>query len=271
MRLSVTDDSSHKVLFTMRMGRGGFIAVPIILLLVIMGGTYLLVSRTSLRQTIPGYPDIATRSAAMESVLKADSLANAIDQWSFMVNNIQRVMTGDTPLPLDSLAAASGTAQDEDALTYGAIFARNDSLLREEIRRQEQFDLSLSDSGIRQIESIHFFSPVHGVVSRQFGSSPLLHGIEVAVEPETMVYAALDGTVISAGWSDSDAYSIAIQHDNDLISIYRNNGKLFKETGDKVKAGTMIALSGTDGSGSHLILELWHKGEAIDPALYILF
>ena len=44
--------------------------------------------------------------------------------------------------------------------------------------------------------------------------------------------------------------------------------------GDKVKAGTAIALVGNTGStstGDHLHFELWHKGEAIDPTKYIKF
>ena len=50
--------------------------------------------------------------------------------------------------------------------------------------------------------------------------------------------------------------------------------KLLKKVGDKVTAGTTISLAGEAGSlstGSHLHLELWHKGEPVDPALYIKF
>ena len=46
------------------------------------------------------------------------------------------------------------------------------------------------------------------------------------------------------------------------------------KTRDKVKAGTPIALVGNTGTLStapHLHFELWHKGEAINPAQYIKF
>ena len=47
-----------------------------------------------------------------------------------------------------------------------------------------------------------------------------------------------------------------------------------KKTGDKVTAGTAIAIVGGTGStadGDHLHFELWHKGEAVDPTKYISF
>ena len=47
-----------------------------------------------------------------------------------------------------------------------------------------------------------------------------------------------------------------------------------KKTGDKVSAGTPIAIVGGTGNtadGEHLHFELWHKGEAVDPTKYINF
>ena len=89
-----------------------------------------------------------------------------------------------------------------------------------------------------------------------------------------LVKATLDGTVIYAGWSDDTGNTIQIQHEGDIISIYRHNEKLLKKSGDKVSAGTPIALVGNTGkltTGDHLHFELWHKGEAVDPTKYINF
>ena len=86
--------------------------------------------------------------------------------------------------------------------------------------------------------------------------------------------SVLDGTVISDGWSDDDGYTIRMQPEGDIISVYKHNQKLMKKTGDKVKAGTAIAIVGGTGNkadGDHLHFELWHKGEAVDPTKYISF
>ena len=80
--------------------------------------------------------------------------------------------------------------------------------------------------------------------------------------------------MIFAGWDEMTGHTIQIQHEGDIISIYRHNEKLLKKTGDKVSAGASIALVGNTGkltTGTHLHFELWHKGEAVNPAKYINF
>ena len=84
----------------------------------------------------------------------------------------------------------------------------------------------------------------------------------------------MEGTVISAYYDNETGYVIHIQHDNNLVSIYKHNAKLIKEQGEKVSAGTPIALVGNTGKLStapHLHFELWYKGEAVNPADYINF
>ena len=98
--------------------------------------------------------------------------------------------------------------------------------------------------------------------------------IDITAPTNSVVMAVLDGTVISAGWSDEDGYTIRIQHEGDIISVYKHNQKLMKKTGDKVSAGTPVAIVGGTGKmadGDHLHFELWHKGEAVDPTKYISF
>ena len=84
--------------------------------------------------------------------------------------------------------------------------------------------------------------------------------------------SVLEGTVVFDGWNDESGYTIAVQHDGDIVTVYKHNQKLLKKTGDRVSAGTSIGLVGsTVESGDHLHFELWYKGEAVDPAKYINF
>ena len=80
--------------------------------------------------------------------------------------------------------------------------------------------------------------------------------------------------MIYAGWSQDSGNTIQLQHSDDIVSIYKHNEKLLKKVGEKVKAGTSIALVGNTGdntTGTHLHFELWHKGETVDPTIYIKF
>ena len=51
-----------------------------------------------------------------------------------------------------------------------------------------------------------------------------------------------------------------------------NGSKLLKKTGESVKAGAVLGVLASSvslTSGDHLRFELWYKGKAVDPALYI--
>jgi murein DD-endopeptidase MepM/ murein hydrolase activator NlpD len=123
------------------------------------------------------------------------------------------------------------------------------------------------------IEGMHFFTPLKGVITQ--GYDPAMHPyVDIAAPEGTAVNAIADGTVIYTGWSEETGYTIQLQHDSDIISIYKHNNKLIKSIGDKVKAGTPIALVGSTGilsTGPHLHFELWYKGESIDPSNHINF
>ena len=150
---------------------------------------------------------------------------------------------------------------------------KRDSLLRENVRNEEQFGLSNSGHRNLPIEGKHFFTPLKGVISQ--GYDKVIHPfIDITAPANSVVAAVLDGTVISAGWSDDVGYTICIQHENDIVSIYKHNNKLLKSTGEKVTAGTPVALVGGTGSistGEHLHFELWYRGEPVDPTKYINF
>ena len=92
--------------------------------------------------------------------------------------------------------------------------------------------------------------------------------------PNQEVNAVLPGTVIEATWTLETGYIIQIQHENNLISVYKHNAELLKRTGSKVEAGEAIAIIGNSGelsSGLHLHFELWHNGIPINPEDYIIF
>ena len=99
-------------------------------------------------------------------------------------------------------------------------------------------------------------------------------GADIVAPQNEIVKATLDGTVIFATWTLETGHIIAIQHDNNLISVYKHNSALLKEQGSYVKAGEPIAIVGETGefqTGPHLHFELWHNGRPINPEDYIVF
>lgn len=273
-RFSIFNDTSHEELFVFR-ANGLMMLVSLALAVIfIIGSVTLLISFTPLREFIPGYPNAFTRRAIVQNAIKADSLEHTIRMWDFHLNNIQRIVSGLEPLQPENLTSAATPGDTSLKATFSQSVSKEDSLLREEVIRQEKFNLGSGNRSIEQIEGLHFFPPVKGVISNGFNIATNHPFIDIAAPANAVVSAVLDGTVVLAAWTEETGFTIQIQHQNDLISIYKHNSKLLKKSGDRVSAGMAIGLAGNTGtlsSGYHLHFELWHKGVPVDPTKYIKF
>ncbi|MBO6173266.1 MAG: M23 family metallopeptidase [Bacteroidales bacterium] len=271
-RLTLVDDDTHDKLWTRKFNKLNILVTAITSVVVLLTALWCLIAFTPLKTFIPGYPDARTKHDAIQNAIRIDSLENVITKWELYSENLRRVVEGEEPLKIDSLMAARKQTReitDKDR----AGLAMKDSLLRKEVAAEDKFDVTSGRTKTLPIEGMHFFTPLKGVVSQGYiqGLHPY---IDITAPNNSVVMAVLDGTVISAGWTDEEGYTIRIQHDGDIISVYKHNQKLMKKTGDKVSAGTPIAVvggTGTTADGDHLHFELWHKGEAVDPTKYISF
>ncbi len=270
-RLAIVDDKTHRQLLTLHFTRTSFFVAAVSFIVVLTAVIFSIIAYTPARTFIPGYPDARSKRAAIQNAITIDSLESVIYRWELYSENLRRVVEGEEPIKIDSIINANRKAETGDVDV--AELQRQDSLLRQHVKEEEQFGVS---DGIRRnlpIEGMHFFTPLKGVVSQ--GYDPAVHPyVDITAPAGSVVKATLDGTVIFAGWSDDSGHTIQIQHDGDIVSIYKHNEKLLKKVGDKVTAGAPIALVGNSGeltTGDHLHFELWHKGETVDPARYINF
>ena len=240
--------------------------------LVMMLLTYLLVARTPLRRTIPGYPSQETPRAAIENYKKIDSLEKIIDLWAFQVANIQRVVTGREALPIDSMRLARiDTEIDAEQL---ARYEDSDSLLRAQVEQIDAEQLARpAPERIEALKDIPFKRPLKGTLGEGFRPSGSHAYVEINAPSGTTFSAILDGVIVSAEWSEREGCTLWMQHEGDLTSIYRQAGKLTRSVGEQVKAGTTLGVVGETGelSTPHILLELRYKNQPVDPTLYIEF
>jgi murein DD-endopeptidase MepM/ murein hydrolase activator NlpD len=269
-RLSLIEDRTHQHIKFWRFSALGFLLVGITALVVVSLLFWSIISFTPLRTTIPGYPDAHFKRGAIANALKIDSLENEMTRWALYAGNLSRILAGEETLGADSLL--TGNTKEYLRKLSDAEIARGDSLLRISVSNAEQFGLSDRKREL-PLEGQHFFSPLKGTVSQPFDA--VLHpGVDITAPAGAVVSAVLDGTIIFADWADATGYSLAIQHESGIVSFYKHNQKLLRKAGDKVSAGTPIALVGSTGgltAGDHLRFELWHNGEPIDPAKYCKF
>ena len=140
----------------------------------------------------------------------------------------------------------------------------------EEIRLSER-----GRQGARpDISSFTFFTPLRGIVTSKFDPATKHYGVDIVSVQNEAIKATLDGVVIFSGWTLETGYTVIIQHENDLISVYKHNSVLLKDQGSFVKAGDAIAIVGSSGeysTGPHLHFEIWYNGVPVNPTDFIKF
>lgn len=95
-------------------------------------------------------------------------------------------------------------------------------------------------------------------------------GVDLKTKPDDNILAAFDGEVVFSGKFAGYGNLVRIRHANGLETYYSHNSKNLVKVGDRVKAGTVIALTGRTGRATteHLHFETRANGQAIDPARY---
>lgn len=270
-RMVLLNEDTFEEVGYMRLTRLNLIAVMGVVLILLVAIVYSLIAFTAIREFIPGYPDAAMRQNIRQNAMKLDSLEyeQAIRDQYF--DNMKRIITGE--MPENYMNDTTGVVKPQD-ITF--LRSANDSILRQQVEAEEQFRLSVLDeeNGDRNLYDMHFFTPVNGIVTRTFNPMEGHYGIDLVSAPNEVVKAALDGTVTISTWTLETGYVIQIQHDFELISVYKHNATLFKSVGQKVVAGDAIAIVGNSGeltTGPHLHFELWHDRVPLNPADYIVF
>jgi len=146
-------------------------------------------------------------------------------------------------------------------------------LARKQYEENERYNLTTIDNA-PAVTGLIFFRPTRGMISSAFDANRKHYGIDIAASPNESVLSTLDGTVILATYTADTGYVIQVQHNQNLVSVYKHCGSLLKKMGDTVKAGEAIALVGNTGektTGPHLHFEIWNRGRALDPSKYIVF
>jgi len=95
-------------------------------------------------------------------------------------------------------------------------------------------------------------------------------GLDFRVPTGTPVFAAANGTIISAGWAGSYGYRIEVDHGSGYITTYNHLSKIIYSSG-QVAAGQEIGKSGSTGNttGPHLHFEVTKDGEFINPSKWL--
>jgi hypothetical protein len=116
--------------------------------------------------------------------------------------------------------------------------------------------------------------PAQGPVASRFGPRPgeFHPGLDLAAPLGAPIVAAADGVVTSAGPASGFGNAIVLAHDRGVQTVYGHMRYWFVRPGQRVRAGQLIALVGTEGrsTGPHLHFEVHLAGKLTDPAAWLV-
>ncbi len=279
--LVIRNEGTYEVKLSFRLSRlNVFLALGLTsIILVVL--TIFLIAFTPLREYIPGYMDVDLPRQVYALKLKADSMEREFMQRSLYLENLKNIIEGNEVTEYDQ-QGNENAAEKDSVVNYQDIYLTHspeDSLLRLEFERQGRFNQSIMPGVVtpderNEVPVFLFFSPLEGIVTNRFNPDIGHFGVDLVSDKNAPIKAILDGMVVFAGWTLETGHVIALQHQQNILSVYKHNSVLLKKEGDFVKAGDVIAIIGESGelsTGPHLHFELWFNGNPVDPTDYIRF
>ncbi len=268
-RFVILNDNTFEELLTLKLSFMNMFVYGFVAIVLTIIATTILISFTALREFIPGHTSSNMRREALELSRKADSLEYALEANNKYIESITRILSGE---PIDTVLEqmSSDTSGGMSSFELSAP-SPEDSAFRDWVEEETEFALN-AQSG--ELTITQLFPPISGMITSGFEKSTSHFAVDITAPMNTPVKNCADGTVILTDWSSETGHIVAIQHSNNLVSVYKHNSAVLKKIGDFIQAGEAIAIIGNSGensTGPHLHFELWFNGAPINPEDYIHF
>ncbi len=150
------------------------------------------------------------------------------------------------------------------------ISSNQEGILKDREQNKKLFSIVSEDPWISD-----WRMPINSPITSKFGGrriapngEPYFHsGVDLRASWNTPVMAASQGTVIGTDEQVVSGNTITIDHGYGLITRYLHLARFLVKQGDKVRAGTVIGLSGATGrvEAPHLHWEIRSRGHPVDP------
>jgi len=204
---------------------------------------------TPVKRLIPGYGDITDNKKFIELATKVDDLEKELVANEIYTKGLQNLLTG----------AQSENEPEEKPSIEKHVITSDD----------------LSDSRrTHELNFLRFITPVTGTISAHYQPNINHFGVDIIAAKNTPIKSIMAGVVISGDWTANMGNTIYIQHQKNVVSVYKHLSASLVKTGDPVNTGQAIGIIGNSGdmtTGPHLHFELWYDGKSVNPASFINF
>jgi murein DD-endopeptidase MepM/ murein hydrolase activator NlpD len=251
-----------------------FIFFGTVLLGILISCSLALATTLLARWLNPAYIEQENKEKIVQLATEVDTLEQQATQQKNFIALLQSIIAGKEP-PAHELPTDNKERTEKISTPYSSEQkAAANALLRGEF---EEGDPSSSATRNKTVDNLREFSlspPINGIVTSPFNHSIGHYGVDVVAKEKEPIKCVADGVVVLSAWTVETGWVLIIQHNKDLISIYKHNAALLKKVGSFVKAGEVVATMGNSGelsTGPHLHFELWHEGKAMNPEHFITF
>jgi septal ring factor EnvC (AmiA/AmiB activator) len=106
---------------------------------------------------------------------------------------------------------------------------------------------------------------------RRRGGGPAWKGLFIRARNGQPVRAVGSGEVVFSDWLRGFGNLLIVDHGSGYLSLYSNNESLYKQAGDAVRAGDVVAVTGNTGGHEEpgLYFELRRLGQPFDPMSWV--
>lgn len=211
---------------------------------------------------------------ALKNQVPVPMIDSIIRTFSFDVDLQRRTRAGDA---IDILYAGDESNGQGDVL-YASINVGGEAKRYYRFQTEDDGIIDYYDEAGKSAKKFLMRKPMAGGIFRSgFGARnhPILGftrmhtGVDWADDIGTPVFAAGNGTVISADWKGGYGRHIEVQHLNGYVTTYSHLSGFARgiEPGAKVRQGQVVGYIGTTGlsTGPHLHYEVKINGTFVDP------
>ncbi|WP_333791648.1 murein hydrolase activator EnvC family protein [Muricomes intestini] len=214
----------------------------------------------------------ALSSLQNELIQKQNEVQSLLDSKKIQISDLEKQI-GDNAATLQKLVEEAEAERQkqlqQQAAQQAALAAAQQSAGTGSSYSEPSSTPVVSGSG-------QFTNPCPGAtISSTFGyrdfDGSFHKGLDLAAAEGTPTYAAADGYVVIAGWSDSAGNWVVINHGNGLTTKYMHHSALCVSAGQTVVKGQQIGYVGDTGNsfGPHLHFQVEVNDVAVDPLGYL--
>lgn len=235
------------------------IATTVLLLLGMLG---LKISKSDLYKTVrTEYYKMANDVTAVDEVLKGQEKAE--ENTASLESTVSETVSSEEAEMEESTILDENTdiAEPSDSTATGV------GLDLKAVQTSLSTDVSKAQSIIWPLKSYKKTSN-YGYRKDPFTSKTAFHhGLDLAADKGTPIYAVMDGTVSAVGVGKSYGNYILVRHSSNMSTLYAHCSKIVAKQGQKVEQGDTVALVGSTGrsTGNHLHFEIRIGSNRVDP------